>query len=712
LYAPGGTTEAHVLGRVTNRATKLYEEHTDLVLLALLFTSFRLMTLLLFEPGGYILNWSGYYVPGASFVELSDRGFYPVVHYWMEYPPLFPWLAVIVYRLSMLLPAWREPSLWFDLLLGSTFLIFEIGNFILIYLIALKLRGREGATRCAWLYAGLFFPLMTLLFWFENFPLFFLLLGVYMIISKRPVWGGVAAGIGFMIKLVPAFVGPVALRVFPKMSHKIIYVLAAVLVTLLIAFPFLLTNMTFFLTPFLYQGSVGPWETIWALLDGYYIGGETTPLEMRFDPTNIVVSFHETTFPYAPVALAFVIIYLILYTRRIDWQDNLKAVTFCGLTISLFLLFSKGYSPQWMVNLLPFIILLMPNLRGVTYSLLLMAANVLEFPIALMLLPNHTWIFITAVLCRTLLLAVLSVDFGLILFPSVRGQRVLKLVLTSIALLAVAGSVPLGVLAVRDYASERYAENVYAETIGFLKEQPKGGVIFTDQSLYQQLYPFLVREDGLYLLEDDERLESSMAQIAAQHDTIWVVYADSEDDQRSNPAVESWLRQNAFPVGTEWFSNARVTRYSTTILPPMRPLEVNFGGRIELQGYAFDEGPLRATEVLNVSLSWQPLERMDTDYTVFIHLVGEDLIIRGQQDSQPVGGLRPTSSWEPGEEILDPHGLALPPDIPAGEYQIELGLYDATTGQRLPILNEQGDVLEDRVVVGPVIVVAEGSQTR
>jgi hypothetical protein len=694
---------------VIERARKLYEEHRDFFLLAILFTSFRLMTLLLFEPGGYILNWSGYYVPGASFVELSDRGFYPVIHYWMEYPPLFPWLAVIVYRLSMLLPAWREPNLWFDLLLGSAFLIFEIGNFILIYLIALKLRGREGAIRCSWLYAGLFFPLMTLLFWFENFALFFLLLGVYMIISTRPVWGGVAAGIGFMIKLVPAFVGPVALRVFPRMSQKIIYVLVAVMVTLLIALPFLFTNATFFLTPFLYQGSVGPWETLWALLDGYYIGGETTPLEIRFDPTNIVVSFHESQFPYAAVALAFVVIYLILYTRRIDWQDNLKAVTFCGLSISLFLLFSKGYSPQWIINLLPFVILLLPNLRGVAYSVLLMAANVLEFPIALMLIPNHTWIFSIAVLYRTLLLVVLSVDFGLILFPSVKGQRLLYLVLTSIVLLTLVASVPLGVLAMRDYASERYAENVYAEAIDFLKKQPKGAVIFTDQKLYQQLYPFLVREKGLYLLEADERLEDSMAQVATRHDTIWVVYADSEDDQRSNPAVENWLRQHAFPIGTEWLSNVRLTRYSTTILPPMHPLEVNLDRRIELQGYAFDERPLRPTEVLHVSLSWRSLERMETDYTVFVHLIDQDERVWAQSDSQPVGGSRPTSSWEPGEEISDNHGLALPPDIPRGEYQIELGLYDATTGQRLPILTEEGDVVEDRVLLGPMIIAAKGS---
>jgi len=698
-----------VLHTRTNSARKLYEEHRDFVLLTILFTSFRLLTLLLFEPGGYILDWSGYYIPGASFVELSDRGFYPVVHYWMEYPPLFPWLAVVVYRLSMFLPAWRDPNLWFNLLLGCTFLIFEIGNFILIYAIALRLRGREGAVRCAWLYAGLFFPLMTLLFWFENFPLFFLLLGVYMVISKRPLWGGIAAGIGFMVKFLPALVGPVALRVFPKTSQKVTYVVAAALATLLIALPFLLTNAGFFLATFLHHASRGPWETIWALLDGYYSGGAAPPLEMRFDLDTITISSQESHLPYALVASIFIAVFLILYTRRIDWQDNLKAVAFCGLSVSLFLLFSKGYSPQWIINLLPFIVLLMPNLRGVAYSLLLMTANVLAFPIAQILIPGHLWLFVTAVLFRTLLLVLLSVEFGLILFPSPKGKRVQDLVLSSTVLLTLLASVPAGALAMRQYAAERYAENAYAETIDFLKRQSAAGVIFTDQSLYQQSYPFLVIGRGLYLMEDDERLESSMAKVAARHDTVWVVYADSEEDQRSNPAVESWLKKHAFLVRVEWFSNARLTRYSTAASPPkMHPCEANFAGQIKLQGCAFDEGPLRPTDVLHVNLSWRSLERMTRDYTVFLHLIDEHMRVWAQHDGQPVGGSRPTSSWGPGEEISDNRGMLLPPDIPPGAYHIELGLYDPATGQRLPLLTEQEDMVEDTVLVGPVVVAAEG----
>ena len=694
-----------MLGRLITRARERYEEHQDFFLLALLFTSFRFLTLLLFEPGGYILDWSGYYVPGASFVQLSDWGYYPIVHYWMEYPPLFPWLSVILYRLSMFLPLWRDAQLWYNLLLGSALLLFEIGNFVLIYAIALKLRGRQGAVRCAWLYAGLFFPLMTLLFWFENFALFFLLLGVYMILARRPVWGGIAAGLGFMVKLVPAFIAPVALRVFPRISQKALYVAVAAGVALLIALPFLLSNATFFLTPFLYQGSTGPWQTVWALLDGYYSGGETTPFETRFDPTNIAVSFHQSTFPYGIVAAAFLVIYFILYTRRIDWQDNRKAVAFCGLSISLFLVFSKGYSPQWIVNLLPFIVLLMPDLRGVAYCLLLMGANVLEFPLAMVLLAEHPWLFVIAVILRTVLLALVTVEFGLILLPSARGQKVLGLALTSVVVAVLLGGLPVAALAVRDYSIERFEENAYRETIDYLSGQPEGGVIFTDQGLYQQLYGFLVRRHGMYLLEAHEHLPATLTRLAARYQTLYVVYAGSEDDQRSNPVVETWLGERSFPVGVEWLDNARVTRYSTaTFALEEHPLEATFADQMELTSCAYEPGPSAPAGVLHVSLSWRSLHSTEGDYTVFVHLIDESERVWAQHDGEPVGGSRPTSSWQPGEEVTDHHGLALPADLPPGEYRLAVGLYDVATGERLPVDTGEGTAPSDRVLVGSLLI--------
>ena len=56
----------------------------------------------------------------------------------------------------------------------------------------------------------------------------------------------------------------------------------------------------------------------------------------------------------------------------------------------------------------------------------------------------------------------------------------------------------------------------------------------------------------------------------------------------------------------------------------------------------------------------------------------------------------PTSRWAAGEVVVDSYAIQLPPDLAAGTYPIEVGLYIAGTGQRLQVVqpNEPpGDVV-------------------
>jgi hypothetical protein len=63
--------------------------------------------------------------------------------------------------------------------------------------------------------------------------------------------------------------------------------------------------------------------------------------------------------------------------------------------------------------------------------------------------------------------------------------------------------------------------------------------------------------------------------------------------------------------------------------------------------------------------------------------------------------LRPISSWQPGEEILDHYGFLLPSDAIPGNYHIAVGLYDPVTGQRLPVSAGAGDFATE---LGPIQV--------
>jgi hypothetical protein len=124
----------------------------------------------------------------------------------------------------------------------------------------------------------------------------------------------------------------------------------------------------------------------------------------------------------------------------------------------------------------------------------------------------------------------------------------------------------------------------------------------------------------------------------------------------------------------------------------------NLGGVVTLLGY--DLG--RDAEALDLTLYWRCDARLPADYTTFVHVrrparaaqAGE---VVAQMDRPPVEGKYPTSLWDPGEVIRDAVRVPLPPGIPHGEYEIVAGLYDLTTGQRLPVFDTRGDAVSDHI---------------
>ena len=140
-----------------------------------------------------------------------------------------------------------------------------------------------------------------------------------------------------------------------------------------------------------------------------------------------------------------------------------------------------------------------------------------------------------------------------------------------------------------------------------------------------------------------------------------------------------------------------------------RPKDVWMGnGLIHFLGYGTSpEAEIRVGRALTVDLHWQTQRRLETDYTVFVHLLGEYNPATGgpvwaQDDGYPLDSGYPTTRWLPGQVIADRHLLDIPPDTPPGIYEIEVGLYDALTGERLSINGRA----EDRILIGTVQIVA------
>jgi uncharacterized membrane protein len=114
-----------------------------------------------------------------------------------------------------------------------------------------------------------------------------------------------------------------------------------------------------------------------------------------------------------------------------------------------------------------------------------------------------------------------------------------------------------------------------------------------------------------------------------------------------------------------------------------QPAEADLDGQAQLLG-------MRQVSDTQLILLWRALAETETDYTIFVHLVdaaGETLV---NADHRPQ---RPTREWRPGQVIPDRVNLTLPSDLPAGQYWIEVGLYDTSHPALppLPLKDGSGD---------------------
>jgi mannosyltransferase len=146
----------------------------------------------------------------------------------------------------------------------------------------------------------------------------------------------------------------------------------------------------------------------------------------------------------------------------------------------------------------------------------------------------------------------------------------------------------------------------------------------------------------------------------------------------------------------------------TRAISPMgiaHPMNVRLGEAVEFLGYDLRAPqPLRAGDSVSLTLFWRARKTMDTSYTVFIHLLDARSQIRGQNDSLPMNGTRETTSWSPGEEIADAHSFVVNADAAPGTYAIEIGMYNAADGTRLPVFDSTSRAAGDRVLLGELTV--------
>jgi len=137
-------------------------------------------------------------------------------------------------------------------------------------------------------------------------------------------------------------------------------------------------------------------------------------------------------------------------------------------------------------------------------------------------------------------------------------------------------------------------------------------------------------------------------------------------------------------------------------------LDVRFGDVAKLVGLVADTLTARSGGELTLTLLWQALSTPAIDYTVFVHLLDAQGNLATGSDSQPVANTYPTTIWSPDEVITDVRAVRLVDrtgqGLPAGDYRLAIGLYELSSGRRLPVYQPDGeDVEADAWVLPPLV---------
>ncbi|MFN8540981.1 MAG: glycosyltransferase 87 family protein [Thermomicrobiales bacterium] len=540
----------------------------DFWLILLLAVAFRLPILFVTDGFDY---W--FY---RSLGELSNLGFYPYLDYWVEYPPVFPWIAVGAYRLTLLFPPtlFREFDASFHLVLGSVLVLADLVVVALVGALSLRLAPPGEGLRRMILYAALFWPVVVAIGWYDTLPCAILLLGLWFLLRNQGLEAGAMTGLGFMTKVFPAILGPVGLKFLPQRREKVALFIGAAAVTLLIATPFLALSPTYFIASYRAVFARSSWETVWALIDGYFSWGKVAPLGVRFDPTTAQYIAYRSRVPTIPIAVGFAILYAILWFRPVARTQRNMAL-FTAISTLGFLLYSKGYSPQFIIYVLPFVVVLLPWRRALGYSLALSAVNLLEWPLYHEWFGNVAWLLIFAVVARTLLWIALIGEWLAELWGwenRIAAIRINPRVALSAAVAALLIAVPATVVAWNTWTNAYYNQSPLRPAFDFVRRyEPsttdQAALVFADQDLYLQFHPYFWNNSDFYLfrpatvggetikhpsLTPDGR-KAELADITSDHQRV--IFVRNADDWTSRD-LNDWLNSNMRLVASTRVGNA------------------------------------------------------------------------------------------------------------------------------------------------------------
>jgi len=200
------------------------------------------------------------------------------------------------------------------------------------------------------------------------------------------------------------------------------------------------------------------------------------------------------------------------------------------------------------------------------------------------------------------------------------------------------------------------------------------------------------------LIPETEKLFSEI--LPERHVRLWHV-SDQCTDWAFLHLEERWLARRYVAATPHPFQDKCTTLVSPFALatsPVDQPQSVDFrfGEAIHLRGItrlAFaGRTQLKPGDILPLRLDWQLTQLVSFDYTIGVYLLDTYGVLKTQQDGWAHGGFFAMTRWPLDATISDQRGLELPEELPPGEYQVAVAVYNWQTGERLAVSGASGSV--------------------
>jgi hypothetical protein len=261
-------------------------------------------------------------------------------------------------------------------------------------------------------------------------------LAIYMMTRGKALFCGLFIGVAALCKGFPFLLLIPALFAFTDAYDKVKVAVSAIITILIVSLPFMLANPYTYISTFTHVGSRGPWETVWALIDGYYShGGLLHPyFDKFFYHSNLLKIYeanhydhaiYEWNFDWMPMLLTACQLAVIILVSLGFIRRKREIYVFSGMLYIGYMLFFKGYSTQFAVST-PFYMLLATVNTPLPFLVPLELSHILQMfawgsnIIAPEFLRDwHLHMLVSSILIRTAV-------FGWLLLSQFRGRFTVK----------------------------------------------------------------------------------------------------------------------------------------------------------------------------------------------------------------------------------------------------------------------------------------------